>query len=153
MIPQPPPGQGRIDPQGAFPGGNPQGSQEGRGEAKPQAAGVPYMQNSVPGPGSMPGPMPAPVPGSMPGPMHGPMGPMRMGGPQMMMPMPYPYPPPPPPPPRRSGGMGRALFIALLVLMLLGSGLLNLILLAGSLGGSGATVQQTVLEAGSGSDK
>jgi len=49
--------------------------------------------------------------------------------------------------------MGRALFIALLVLMLLGSGLLNLVLIAGSLGGSGATVQQTVLEAGSGSDK
>src|SRR4051812_7799816 len=153
MIPQPPPGQGPIDPQGAFPGGNPPRAQEGRGEAKPQAAGVPFMQIPVPGPGSMPGPMPAPMPGPMPGPMHGPMGPMGMGGPQMMMPMPYPYPPPAPPPPRRSGGMGRALFIALLVLMLLGSGLLNLILLAGSLGGSGTTVQQTVLEAGSGSDK
>src|SRR2546423_9736856 len=136
MIPQPPPGQGPIDPWGAFPGENPQGVQQGRGEAKPQAAGVSSMQSSMPGPAPMPGPM----------------GPMGMGPPQMMMPMPYPYPPPPPPP-RRSGGIGRAVFVALLVLLLLGSGLLNLILLAGSLGGAGATVQQTVLEAGSGSDK
>src|SRR2546421_4007795 len=112
MIPQPPPGQGPIDPQGAFPGGSSDGVRQGRGEAKPQAAGVSSMQNSMPGPAPMPGPM----------------GPIGMGPPQMMMPMPYPYPPPPPPPPRRSGGIGRALFIALLVVMLLGSGLLNLIL-------------------------
>jgi protease IV len=155
MIPQPPPGQGPIDPQGAFP--NPQGAlpnapvppaphQQG-GTAKPQAAGM------------------APVPGYAPpqqgvGPSMNPYGGMQpMQMPQMMppsgmvppgvMPMPFPYPPPPP----RGGGIGRAILVAVLVLLLLGSALLNLVLVAGSLGGSSAAIQQQTVQSGGGSDK
>ena len=120
MIPQPPPGQGPIDPQRAFPGAAPAASDQ-RAQRHPQM-------------------MPSTVPNMMPNPMP----PMQMMPPMM----PFPYPPPPP----RRGGAGRAVFIALLVLMLLGSALLNLMLLAGSLGtGAVGTLQQTVQ--GGGTDK
>jgi protease-4 len=92
-----------------------------------------------------PGPqmMPSMVPNMMPNPMP----PMQMMPPQMM---PFPYPPPPPP---RRGGAGRAIFIGILVLLLAGSAFLNLMLIAGSLGGSGAGIQQHTLQAGGGTDK
>lgn len=62
-----------------------------------------------------------------------------------MRPMPYP----PYPPPRRS--IGRALFWSFVMILLVGSVLLNLILLASMLSGSGGN--QTVLSAGNGTDK
>jgi protease-4 len=138
MIPQPPPGQGPIDPQGAF-----QGPPQGPPDAAP-----------VPSPSAIPGTAPAmrsqmPMPPTQMPPLH--MPPTQMMPPQMMPPqmMPYPYPPPPPP---RGGGVGRTVFTVLLVLMLLFSGVLNLVLIAGSLSGGGGDIQQQTLSSG-GSDK
>src|SRR4051812_10699168 len=153
MIPQPPPGQGPIDPQGAFQGvpaappgapvGAPPGapvnasgaSAQGGESAKPQAAG---------GMNRMPSPMPSMHPQMQMPPMQ--MAPVQMPPPQMM---PYPYPPPPPP---RGGGVGRVVFTVLLVLMLLFSAVLNLVLIVSSLSGGGGGIQQQTLAAG-GSDK
>ena len=67
--------------------------------------------------------------------------------------MPPPYPPGmrPPfgPPPRRS--FGRALFMSVVLILLIISILLNIMLMAGDLGGSGG--QQTVISNGNGNDK
>ena len=150
MIPQPPPGQGPIDPQGAFP--NPPGGpgvpmppaphqqQQQQQSAKPQAAG---LSGYAPPPaggslqvnpyGGMPMPQMMPPPGMMP---------------PGMVPMPFGYPPPP-----RKSGFGRAMFMAMLVLLLLGSAVLNLVLIAGSLGGSNAAITQQTIQSGGGTDK
>jgi protease-4 len=141
MIPQPPPGQHPIDPQGAF-----SGRPSAQGDARAAAAAA----NPAPAPVyAPPGPqmMPSMVPHMMPNPMPPQMPPMQMMPPQMM---PFPYPPPPPP---RRGGAGRAIFIGFLILLLIGSAFLNLVLLAGSLGGSGAGIQQQTIQAGGGTDK
>lgn len=75
-----------------------------------------------------------------------PMPPMQMMPPPMM---PFPYPPPP-----RRGGAGRTILIAALVLLLVFSGVLNLVLLAGSLGGgTGAGITQQTVQAGSARDR
>jgi protease-4 len=88
---------------------------------------------------------PHPMPGPMPGPMYNPMPPMQMMPPMM----PFPYPPPP-----RRGGAGRAIFITLLVLLLLGSGLLNLVLLGASLTGGGTSgITQHTVQSGSPGEK
>ena len=129
MIPQPPPGQGPIDPQGAFPGGPPGPQHSPQLQAPPivmQNKAFPMNTNTMPGP----------MPGAMP--------PMQLMPPMM----PYPYPPPPP----RRGGAGRAIFVTLLVLMLLFSGVLNLVLIAASVGGSAAGITQHTVQAG-GTDK
>jgi protease-4 len=76
------------------------------------------------------------------------MAPPGMMPPGMMPPMPFPYPPPPP----RRSGFGRAIFVSALVLLLLGSAVLNLVLIAGSVGGSSGTIQQSV-QSGGGTDK
>jgi protease IV len=110
MIPQPPPGQGPIDPRGAFNPPSPMSPQPG-----PGVQGMPYPPSAYPPPGYPPMAMPP------------------------MPPMGYP-----PPPPRRSGGIGRAIFMLMLFLFLLMSVLLNLVLLAGSLGGGSTTVQQSI---------
>jgi protease IV len=115
MIPQPPPGQGPIDPRGAFNPPSPMPPQPGHA-----SQGMPYPPLAYPPPGYPPMPYPP------------------MGMPPMA-PMGYP-----PPPPRRSGGIGRAIFMSMLLLFLLLSVLLNLVLVAGSLGGGSTTVQQSV---------
>jgi protease-4 len=162
MIPQPPPGQGPIDPQGAFPNpqgmGSPQGTVPSQGTAP--AAPVPpvgHQQQSAKPQAGLSGYAPPPGVGGQVNPYMG--APMQMQMPQMMppspgmvppgmMPMPFPYPPPP-----RRGGMGRAIFVALLLMLLLGSVLLNLVLVAGSLGGGSAGIQQQTLQGGGGTDK
>jgi protease-4 len=79
---------------------------------------------------------------------------MMPGMPPGMVPMPYPpqgYPPQPPP---RRGGVGRAIFMTMLVVLLLGSFALNLVLLVVNVAGAGAGVggamQQTVHSGNSG---
>ena len=142
MIPQPPPGQGPIDPQGVFPSAT--------GSAQPQAAGrMQNMSNMMPNgvppmqmPGQMPmqhGPQMIPPPGLMPLP------------PGMMPPgmAPFPYPPPQ----QRRFGVGRAILIGALVMLLLFSVVLNLVLIAGSLGGGPAGIQQLTVQPGGGADK
>jgi protease-4 len=102
MIPQPPPGQGPIDPRGAF--------------APPPPPGG-YQQQQYPPPPGMP-------PGMSP--MGGGMQPMPgMYPPPMFM-------APPPPPPRKRGGAGRAIFLTLLILGLAVSLIVNLLFIAGS---------------------
>ena len=157
MVPQPPPGQGPIDPRAAFPppgvgaappaqaqvqrelrlpaaqaGGQPQAS------AQPAGAPTPGVSSRMV-PNMMSNPTPQGMPPMQPMPQMMPMGPM--------MPMGFPYPPPP----RRSGA-GRAIFLGMLVLLLLLSGVLNLVLIGASLGDGGGATQQTV-KAGGGSDK
>lgn len=165
MIPQPPPGQGPIDPQGAFQGtaggagaapGQPVMQQPvqqaaptvGAGSAKPQTAGWAQgnLSGYAPPVGGMPyvggNAMPQMQPGGMP----------MMPPPQMMpqmMPAPFGYPPPPPP---RSSGVGRIILMVMLVLLLAFSGVLNLVLIAGSLSGGAAGVQQQTITGG-GSDR
>ena len=172
MIPQPPPGQGPVDPRGAFSppsppsespaasAGGPQATPQpespqrpaspaqsqlppqpsfgyGAYGSYPQAPYPPMMQAQTPptqfppmgmGPGMRPG-MP---PGGF-GPGTG-MG-MGMGG----------------QPPRR-GGAGRVIFMTFLILLLAFSVLLNLVLIAGSVGGSSSTLQHTV-QSGKGNEK
>ena len=149
MIPQPPPGQGPIDPRDAF---SPPESRQSpsypvppvQQPAQPQQHFQPQVQPQMQMP-QPPQPQPTPYP--------------------QMMPMPYPpggmpppgYPPgmgmmPPPPPPRRSGGAGRAVFMTLLILVLAFSVLLNLVLLIGSMGG-GATTQQHTIRTGKTTEK
>ncbi len=117
MIPQPPPGQGPVDPRGAFaPPSPPQG-----GFGSPPFPGP--MMSSYPGPGMMP-----------------PAGPPAMPPPPGYM---MSFPPLPPAPPRR-GGAGRAILLTLLIVGLCLSLLVNLALMAGgAVGGAGdqATVQ------------
>jgi len=138
MMPQPPPGQGPIDPQGAFPNGPPNPSPPGQSHPTQAPAPMGMAQNRVP---TM---TPHPMHGPTPGPIYNPMPPMQMMPPMM----PFPYPPP------RRGGAGRAIFITLLVLLLLGSGLLNLVLLGASLaGGSGVGITQHTLQEGNAGDK
>ena len=128
MIPQPPPGPGPIDPRGAFTPPAPVPPQQG--SAAPQA--MAYPSQAYPPPAYPPAPYP-------------PMGMPPMGYPPGMM------MPPPPPPPRR-GGIGRAIFMTMLILFLVFSVLLNLILMAGSVGSTSGTIQQTV-QAGKSDDK
>ena len=150
MIPQPPPGQGPIDPRGAFtPPQQPQ-----PGGAGPQASFQPQVQPPMqsqqprpqqsPYPQMMPMPTPYPPMGFQPPGMGMPMGPGMPTG--LGMPM------GPGMPPRRGGGAGRAVFMTLLILVLLFSVLLNLVLLAGSLG-DGSTTQQTTVQTGKGAEK
>jgi protease-4 len=122
MIPQPPPGQGPIDPRGAFT------------PAAPPPQPMP--------PGAMPQQVAPPPFGAQPGPMYPP--PPMMPPPMMMMPPPFMQPPP------RRGGVGRAL-VWVFVLMLLGlSVLCNVLLLGGRAVGSGdGTIHQTVSEGSS----
>src|SRR5690349_7716619 len=87
MIPQPPPGQGPIDPRGAFNPPSPLPPQPGH-----PSQGMPYPPAAYPPPGYPPMPYPP------------------MGMPPMA-PMGYP-----PPSPRRSGGIGRAIFMSMLFL-------------------------------------
>ena len=146
MIPQPPPGQGPIDPQGAFPNPPVPPAPHQLGGAKPQTAGP--LSGYAPPPAGV-GPQVNPYGGppmQMTQMMPPGMVPPGMAPPGMM-PMPFPYPPPP-----KRSGVGRAIFLALLVLLLLGSAALNLVLIAGSLGGSSAGIQQTI-QSGGGTDK
>jgi protease-4 len=73
------------------------------------------------------------------------MPPMYMPPPPMM---PFPYPPPP-----RRGGAGRAIVIALLLVLLVCSALLNLVLVAGSMGSVATGITQHTIQAGTGNDK
>src|SRR6266516_4412130 len=128
MIPQPPPGQGPIDPRGAFAPPSPL--------PPPQPAAYPPMHPLHTHPILPPGRMP-PMSPTSPRP-YPPMGMPPVGYPPgmgMMM---------PPPPPRRGGGFGRALFTTVGVLLVLFSALLNLILLAGSLGDGSSVLQHTI---------
>jgi protease-4 len=126
MIPQPPPGQGPIDPRGAF--------------TPPPPPGNPQQPSMAPPPGQNP--------------FGGPPGALGGGyAPPGLMPPSYPpgmRPPFPPfgPPPRRS--FGRALFMLIVLILLVASIVLNIMLMAdwGSAGG-----QQTVLSSGNSNDK
>ena len=158
MVPQPPPGQGPIDPRAAFapPGAGGQAQAQPQRElrqpavapgAQPQAsasvqpAGAPAPGvSSMMVPNMMSNPNPQGMPPMQPMPQMMPMGPM--------MPMGFPFPPPPP----RRSGVGRAIFMGMLVFLLLVSGVLNLVLIGASLGDGGGATQQTV-KAGGGSDK
>jgi protease-4 len=99
------------------------------------------------------------VPNMTPNPMHPMQTPQMMPQPMMphqpmmpqMMPMPFPYPQQQPPP--RSGGAGKAIFIAMLELLLIFSRQLNLVLIAGSFGRNAAGITQQTLQAGAGTDK
>ena len=116
MIPQPPPGQGPIDPRGAFAPPPPPNGGFQQQQFQPPPPGMPPMPSHVGGP----------------------------GGP-MMMPPPMFYPPPPPQPPRRSGGgFARAIFVTMATVIFGASLTLNIYLLmltgiAGSGGGSRST--------------
>src|SRR6185437_10323993 len=114
MIPQPPPGQGPIDPRGALNPPNPPGGVPAGGP--PMPPGGPYAPASWPTPPSGPGAGGYPPPPPRFGPMGGP-------------PMPFP---PFMPPPRRSAG--RALVLISLLILLGLSLLFNFILSVGSLG-------------------
>ena len=127
MIPQPPPGIAPASPLSA------------------QASPPNVMHNNVPT--MTPNPAPGTVHGHMYHNMYGPMSPMS---PMQMMPPgpPFPYPPPP-----KRGGAGRAIFVTLLLVLLLFSGVLNLVLIAGSVGGGAAGITQQTVHAGGGKDK
>jgi protease-4 len=126
MIPQPPPGQGPIDPRGAFQPPPPPGGAGGGGFPPQQ-----YQQ------------MP---PGMMPPPGMPPMQPMGPGGPMMMMP-PMFYPPPPPPPKRSGGGFARAMLVTFATVLFGASLTLNIYLLAltGLAGGSARSHSTNIL--------
>jgi len=149
MIPQPPPGQGPIDPQGAFP---PSSNAPGMptGAAPPQQSGPPRMPDFptlLPGGVGMAGqaaPLPSANP-TYPRPPQMPHHPLPGGMPPMP---PFPYPPPP-----RRRGAGKAIFISLLVIMLLLSGILNLVLLVSNFAGGTTGITQQTVQAGSGKDK
>ena len=123
MIPQPPPGQGPIDPRNAFtPQPQPQPSPQ------PMPGTAPQMMGMAPPPAAGPGMYPAP-----------PMPPMMMMPPPMFG-----------PPPRRSG-VGKTILLILVILMLAVSVLVNLLLIGGSAMGDGPVVRETVTQ-GSGED-
>ena len=121
MIPTPPPGQGPIDPRGAFVPPPPPGGQMAGGAGGPPPGGGGY---------GMP-----PAPPSGP-PMGGPGG---QGGPRgAMWPMPYP--------PRRRGGAWKWAAIAVLLVLLVGSVIVNISLAVGlAMGNVG---NQTVITSG-----
>jgi protease-4 len=121
MIPQPPPGQGPIDPRTAF------------APPLPTAQGFPN-----------PGPMPGPVFQQQQQPQSGLGYPPGMMPPGMMPPGMIPPPMFMPPPPRRRGGAGRAILLTLLVLGLFLSILGNIVLLAEDADGAGGTKCTTV---------
>ena len=118
MIPQPPPGQGPIDPRGAF-------------QPPPPPGGGAYQQQYQAPPGMPPG-----VPPGMP------------GGPMMMMPPPMFYPPPPQPPRRQGGGIARAMLVTFVTVLFGASLTLNIYLLAlsGLAGGSERAHAVSILE-------
>jgi protease IV len=154
MIPQPPPGQGPVDPQGAFAPpsapGTPGGAPAAGGAAPagyPNAAG-PSGPYAAPNPAMSAGPSPSSPypPGGPPAgggwsPMQGagmPGGPwmpppqQRPGGPAPYgQPGPYGQPYPPPPGPPRRGGFGRSVFFLLLSLLLIPMIALSWLLVAG----------------------
>lgn len=139
MFPEPPAGQGPVDPKGVFSGppspnaGGPHG-----GASKPPATPA--------GPATPPsGWSPPPIPPGMPPPgMYPPMQPMM-------------YPPPPPSRRQRGGsGIGGVINVVmgvLLTLVLLGSLGLNLVLLASSAGSSSAELRTEVIYKGDSSQK
>jgi protease-4 len=149
MIPQPPPGQGPIDPRGVFSPPPPPGG------AAPAAGNSPgFTANAVyssPNPEMTNPNQPNPASPGYPPQGFAPAGPMpgMMPHPGFLPPGPG-FPPPPfmfGPPPRR-GGAGRAIFMTLLVLVLLGSLALNLVLVVGmagvAAGGGGYTLESTI---------
>ncbi|MDB5304865.1 MAG: sppA [Phycisphaerales bacterium] len=161
MIPQPPPGQGPIDPRDAFSPPTPLGG-PGAGPGvpwQPLGPGV-VMQSVGPQGGGAPGPQgpgqfgsqgPGPTgqaPSGPPG--YPPPGYFQGGYPPGGMPPGYPpqmRPPgpfmPPYPPARRRLGWGWGTLLVLLFILLGGSMLLNLVVLAG--GGAGG-VQSTIAQ-------
>ena len=156
MVPQPPPGQGPIDPRAAFPPPGAQATPPAQAQPQPrQPATSPGCQSQVslqPAGAPAPGVSPKMVPNMMSNPTPQGMPPMQPM-PQMMpmgpmMPMGFPFPPPPP----RRSGVGRAVFMGMLVFLLLLSGVLNLVLIGASLGEGGGAMTQTV-KAGGGNDK
>src|SRR5690349_2699805 len=97
MYPQPPPGQGPIDPRGAFTPPTPPGAPQ------MQQPPNPYAPGAFPPPPNMMPPMP-------------PVMPPNMMPPNMMPPPPNFMMPPPmymPPAPQRRGGFARAIFTVL----------------------------------------
>ncbi|MFT3788380.1 MAG: signal peptide peptidase SppA [Tepidisphaeraceae bacterium] len=133
MIPEPPPGQGPLDPSNA---GRPAPA------PTPPPAAPAAPQSAPPRP---PGAMPPPPAG------FGPPG--RPPMPFPMMPMPYP----PPPPRRAGGGFVRAIFLTLATTIFGISLLLNVWLLAvvgfRNAATSGGTSQQTLSKSGDPSQK
>jgi protease-4 len=124
MIPQPPPGQGPIDPRGAFQPPPPPGVGGGAGGFHAQ----PFQPQLPPG-----------IPPGMP---------MVPGGPMMMPPPPMFYPPPPPPP-KRGGGFARAMLVTFATVLFGASLTLNIYLLAlTGLAGSGSRSSSTNLITG-----
>lgn len=143
MIPQPPPGQGPIDPRGAF-------------SPPPAQAPGPFPPTSTPqaGPGfpARPGPQTPPGFQSGPGfpgaPGYMPPGPMMPGGPYGFAPPPFF----PTPPPKRGGGF-KTFVMVLSLLLLGGSLLLNLALFAASVGGGVGGAIQVPIQEGDSSHK
>lgn len=135
MIPQPPPGQGPVDPRNAY------------APQQPPQAPFPQQQQQAPMMQQQQQPMP---PGMYPPPgMYGP----PMPPPPGFMP---PMPPMFGPPPRRSGGgAGKTIALILVVVLLLASVLVN-VLFIGASAVDGAPVSTLVLrepvEQGSGGD-
>jgi protease-4 len=120
MIPQPPPGQGPIDPRGAF------------SPPPPPQMGAGNWQTSLPGGGSAPPGMSYGPPPQLP-----PMPPMPPMYPPMMM---------PPPPPPRGGGFVRAIFVTLATTLFGLSLTLNIYLLVVSgLFGGGSSARSSNL--------
>ena len=106
---------------------------------QPAGAPAPGVSSTMV-PNMMSNPSPQGMPPMQPMPQMMPMGPM--------MPMGFPYPPPPP----RRSGVGRAVFMGMLVFLLLLSGVLNLALIGANLGEGRGAMTQTV-KAGGGNDK
>lgn len=125
MIPEPPPGQGPIDPRGAF---APPPPPEGARAAAGGGGAAPFTQ-----PGASQGFQGQPR--AFQGGGMGPMGQMPYG-PMMPMMMP-PYGPPP-----RKGGFLKGVLIVVVLLLLLGGGLLALV----SAAASGMSNRQGVLQ-------
>ena len=127
MIPQPPPGQGPIDPRGAFqPPPPPHG---GAGGFQTQ-----QFQPQMPPPGMPPA--------------------MYPGGPMMPPPPPMFFPPPPPPPKRSGGGFARAMLITFATVLFGASLTLNIYLLAlTGLAGGGSRSTSTAVITGDPSQK
>ncbi len=140
MHPEPPPGQGPVDPQGAFSPPNP-----------PSGGGWDLPAHGV-------GPAPQGTPVQQGAPPQGPQGPMGPGRPPMGPPM---MPPPgmgqmmpmmyPPPPPKKSvlSGFARMVFTTLASLILLGSIAMNVYLLAYVAATAGSDIETQTLVEGS----
>ncbi len=123
MYPQPPPGQGPLDPRGAFSPPPAPNAAQGHPSAAPGGPGA------YPAPPPMMPPMPPP--------------------PNFMPPM---YMMPPPPPPRR-GGILRGLFKFFVITLLGISITLNIFLLAGSAFSGNSTVRQSEILHGDATQK